>query len=100
MIETRVKVVKSDVCTKYYPEYKDKFLFWDCWWDIDTSIDGSRDAFQAGIYANTISNILHTKEWAEAVIDKWLELTTKKQEKKLKKEIHKKTQKVSYYKYP
>lgn len=100
MIETRVRVVESSICSKYYPEYKGKFLFWDCWWDIDTS-HGDPQSFRAGLYAeSTLGFCKFTKEWAEAVIDKWLELMTKKQEKKLKKEVHKKTQQISYYKYP
>ena len=43
MIETRVRVVESHIYTKYYPEYKGKFLFWDCWWDIDTDLFGDGD---------------------------------------------------------
>lgn len=99
IVETRIRVEKSQHKTEYFPEYLREYTSWfrtkTEWCSNSTSTlfcpwyDAKRQSLHEG-------NPPCTKEYAERVIDLYYAY----EEQRRKEREHYKTKETSYYKYP
>ena len=99
IIETRIRVEKSEHKTEYFPEYLREYTSWfrtKTEWCSDSTSTLFCPWYSAKRQAGLGGEGLYTKEYAERVIDLYYSY----EDQHNKEQEHYKTKETSYYKYP